>query len=88
MVLARLGTGYSFFCRKGSFPSMSQNLTKRGTPEEREFSQKREEMSSLQTLLAQRELDLIPSRTTRLRKKNFFTTWKARRPCPHPSYEF
>lgn len=37
---------------------MSQKLTKRNTPEERELSQKLEELSNLQTLLAQRELDL------------------------------
>ena len=37
---------------------MSKKLAKRDTPEERELSQKREELSNLQILLAQRELDL------------------------------
>lgn len=37
---------------------MSKELAKRDTPEERELAQKREELSSLQVLLAQRELDL------------------------------
>ena len=37
---------------------MSKILAKQDTPEERELSQKREELSNLQTLLAQRELDL------------------------------
>ena len=37
---------------------MNKKLAKRDTPEERELSQKLEELSNLQTLLAQRELDL------------------------------
>ncbi len=37
---------------------MNKELAKRDTPEERELAQKQEELSSLQTLLAQRELDL------------------------------
>lgn len=37
---------------------MNKELAKLGTPEERELSQKLEELSNLQTLLAQRELDL------------------------------
>ena len=37
---------------------MSQELTKGDTPEERELFQKREELSGLQVVLAQRELDL------------------------------
>lgn len=37
---------------------MNKELAKLNTPEERELSQKREELSNLQTLLAQRELDL------------------------------
>ena len=37
---------------------MNKELAKRDTPEERELSQKWEELSSLQVLLAQRELDL------------------------------
>ncbi len=37
---------------------MSKELAKQNTPEERELAQKREELSSLQVLLAQRELDL------------------------------
>ncbi len=37
---------------------MNKELAKRDTPEEQELAQKQEELSSLQTLLAQRELDL------------------------------
>ena len=37
---------------------MNKKLARRDTPEERELSQKSEELSNLQTLLAQRELDL------------------------------
>ena len=37
---------------------MSPKLARRDTPEERELSQKREELSNLQIVLAQRELDL------------------------------
>ena len=37
---------------------MSKKLAKQNTPEERELSQKLEELLNLQTLLAQRELDL------------------------------
>ena len=50
---------------------MSKKFVKRDTPEERELSQKREELPNLQTLFAQRELGLIPLRTTGLRKKKF-----------------
>ena len=38
---------------------MSQELVRRNTPEERELSKKREELSNLQGVLAQRELDLV-----------------------------
>ncbi len=41
---------------------MSSGLAKRETPEERELSQKREELSGLQGVLAQRELDLATLR--------------------------
>ena len=58
MVLAKLETGYPSFYRKGSFPGMNKKIARRDTPEERELSQKLEELSNLQTLLAQRELDL------------------------------
>lgn len=42
---------------------MNKELAKRGTPEERELSQKLEELLDLQTLLAQRELDLTTLQT-------------------------
>ncbi|HNP95873.1 MAG TPA: hypothetical protein PKJ63_09590 [Cyclobacteriaceae bacterium] len=53
-----LGNTYTAFCQKGSFSDMTADIARRKAPEERELSQKREELLSLQSLLAQRELDL------------------------------
>lgn len=49
---------------------MNKKLARRATPEEWELSPKREELSNLQPLLGQRELDLITLRTVRLRKNS------------------
>ena len=54
-----LGKGRSPICQKGSLAQMSGQTSRWQTPEEQELSKKQEELVSLQSLLAQRELDLI-----------------------------
>lgn len=50
---------------------MSQELAKRDTPEERELSQKREELSNLEMLLAQRGVGFDTVENDRI-TKNFY----------------